>query len=140
MRKLVTSAVAVLALASAPAAATATTTYDSPFSKATGLVPERIDMGVAFVGYTLLDGPYAGRHVYVAEDIVPQVSVGQTGTAGQMIATSQLQSALRAHGYLIPVTGRYGLGTYYAVRSYESAHGFTANGIVTQAVWNALVG
>src|SRR5436190_11157500 len=267
MRKLVTSAVAVLAVASVPAAAAATATYYNPFSKATGLVPERIDMGVdfnanagspiraigdfrvyastpccshwhspedtqAFVGYTLLDGPYKGRDVYVAEDIVPQVSIGQTGTAGQTIATfkssstgletgwadtcgcgygalaseynqpdpngepggwisaagasfenllwvlrapqapnyggtphgtnpagyppvypnilplmvgshdtntSQLQNALRAHGYLIPVSRRYGLRTYHAVRGYESANAFTANGIVTQAVWNALI-
>lgn len=41
----------------------------------------------AFVGYTLSDGSYEGKSIYVAEDIIPKVSVGQTITAGQVIAT-----------------------------------------------------
>jgi hypothetical protein len=81
------------------------------------LVPERIDMGVDYadaspdpivalgdaaitqagadpgwpggesVNYTLTDGPDAGREVYVAESIVPTVSVGQRVVAGQEIAS-----------------------------------------------------
>ena len=41
----------------------------------------------AFVGYTLLDGAYARKQIYVSEDIIPKVSVGHTGKAGDVIAT-----------------------------------------------------
>ena len=81
------------------------------------LVPERIDMGVDYadagadpilalgdatinyagpdpgwmdgdsVNYTLTDGPYAGRYVYVAESVTPTVRTGQQVAAGQEIAT-----------------------------------------------------
>jgi len=81
------------------------------------LVPERIDMGVDYadaspdpilalgdavinyagpdpgwmdgdsVNYTLSDGPYAGRYVYVAESLTPTVHTGQQVTAGQEVAT-----------------------------------------------------
>jgi hypothetical protein len=81
------------------------------------LVPERIDMGVDYaddsadpilalgdatvnyagpdpgwengdsVNYTLTDGPYAGRYVYVAESVTPTVRTGQQVVAGQEIAT-----------------------------------------------------
>lgn len=46
----------------------------------------------AFVGYTLTNGPYAGKHVYVAEDIIPQVSRGDMIKAGQVIATFKSSS------------------------------------------------
>lgn len=94
--------------------------YVNPFSRISGLVPERIDQGVdfsgdgpilaignavvvrsvsnsgasgwpgnpgGFVSYRLLDGPAAGRIVYVAEDITPTVREGQQVSAGQQIAT-----------------------------------------------------
>jgi murein DD-endopeptidase MepM/ murein hydrolase activator NlpD len=81
------------------------------------LVPERIDMGVDYadgradpivalgdatinyagpdpgwmhgnsINYTLTDGPYAGRYVYVAESVTPTVRTGQHVVAGQAIAT-----------------------------------------------------
>jgi murein DD-endopeptidase MepM/ murein hydrolase activator NlpD len=81
------------------------------------LVPERIDMGVDYadnaadpilalgdavinyagpdpgwmdgdaVNYTLSDGPYQGRSVYVAESLTPTVHTGEQVTAGQEIAT-----------------------------------------------------
>jgi murein DD-endopeptidase MepM/ murein hydrolase activator NlpD len=80
------------------------------------LVPERIDQGVDFadatadpilalgnavvsyagpdpgwygysVNYTLSDGPYAGRYVYVSESVTPTVHVGQQVVAGQELAT-----------------------------------------------------
>ena len=81
------------------------------------LVAERIDMGVDYadntgdpilalgdavinyagsdpgwmdgnsVNYTLTDGAYAGRYVYVAESITPTVRTGQRVLAGQEIAT-----------------------------------------------------
>jgi murein DD-endopeptidase MepM/ murein hydrolase activator NlpD len=81
------------------------------------LIPERIDMGVDYaddtadpilalgdavvnyagpdpgwmdgnsVNYTLTDGPYAGRYVYVAESLTPTVHTGQQVVAGREIAT-----------------------------------------------------
>ena len=91
------------------------TGYVNPFARATNLVPQRIDMGVDYdgdgpilalgraqitfagpdpgwaggnsVNYTLLDGPYAGRSVYVAEAVVPTVSAGSAVPAGAEIAT-----------------------------------------------------
>jgi murein DD-endopeptidase MepM/ murein hydrolase activator NlpD len=80
------------------------------------LVPERIDQGVdyadagadpilalgdavityagtdagwygASVNYTLADGPYAGRYVYVSESVTPTVHTGDQVVAGQEIAT-----------------------------------------------------
>ena len=39
------------------------------------------------VNYTLVDGPYAGRFVYVAESVTPTVHVGQQVLAGQQVAT-----------------------------------------------------
>jgi murein DD-endopeptidase MepM/ murein hydrolase activator NlpD len=79
------------------------------------LVPERIDMGVDYaddspdpilalgdavvtyagpdpgwygesVNYTLTDGSYAGRYVYVAESLTPTVHTGQRVLAGQEVA------------------------------------------------------
>ncbi|MGZ6668297.1 MAG: lytic transglycosylase domain-containing protein [Solirubrobacteraceae bacterium] len=89
--------------------------YVNPFAHSTNLVPQRIDMGVDYdgsgaidalgaarityadadpgwaggnsVNYQLLDGPYAGRNVYVAEAVMPTVTTGQTVSAGQPIAT-----------------------------------------------------
>lgn len=40
-----------------------------------------------FLDYQLTSGPAAGDYVYVAEDVVPTVSVGQAVSAGQQIAT-----------------------------------------------------
>jgi LysM repeat protein len=87
--------------------------YVNPLSKVANLRPERIDQGADFSGsgpvlaignavitetngggwpggpfmsYRLTSGPFAGRYVYVAENITPTVSVGQTVRAGQQIA------------------------------------------------------
>jgi hypothetical protein len=38
------------------------------------------------VVYQLLDGPYAGKYIYVFEDVIPAVHVGQVVQAGQKIA------------------------------------------------------
>lgn len=88
--------------------------YVNPLSKISGLIAERVDQGVDFSGsgpilaigdakiletggsgwpggpymsYQLLNGPDAGRTVYVAENIRPTVKVGQTVKAGDTIAT-----------------------------------------------------
>jgi hypothetical protein len=89
--------------------------YVNPLRSITGLILERVDMGADFGGtgpiyaigdavitnatasnsgwpgggwvtYRLTSGPAAGLQVYVAEDVTPAVSVGQTVTAGTVIA------------------------------------------------------
>lgn len=97
--------------------------YVNPFTQVRGLVAERIDQGVDFSGngpvlaignaqitdaqssgsgwpglggwvsYRLLDGPAAGKEIYVAEDFQPSVSAGQTVGAGQQIGTMSSGSA-----------------------------------------------
>lgn len=90
--------------------------YNNPLRGISGLIPERVDMGVDFGGsgpiyaigdgvitnatdanggwpgggwitYRLTDGPAAGLMVYVAEDVKPNVQVGQTVTSSTAIAT-----------------------------------------------------
>jgi hypothetical protein len=89
--------------------------YSNPLRAVTGLIPERVDMGVDFGGsgpvyplgdavitnatgnssgwpgggwitYRLTDGPDAGLMVYVAEDVQPTVAVGQAVTPSTVIA------------------------------------------------------
>lgn len=89
--------------------------YLNPLRSVSGLVPERVDMGVDFGGagpvyaigdgvvtnatadssgwpgggwitYQLTDGPAAGLMVYVAEDVTPTVTVGQQVTPQTVIA------------------------------------------------------
>ena len=43
--------------------------------------------GGGYVEYKLTAGPYAGRYVYAAEGVTPTVSVGQTLSAGQPVAS-----------------------------------------------------
>ena len=88
-------------------------TYVDPFSQISGLVPERIDMGVdyqgtgpvlalgsgtvfntkgsgwpggVFIGITLDAGPFRGLSYFLAEDVKPAVHVGDHVVAGQEIA------------------------------------------------------
>jgi murein DD-endopeptidase MepM/ murein hydrolase activator NlpD len=90
--------------------------YLNPLRDVSGLVPERIDMGVDFNGsgpvyaigdavvtnasgdnfgwpgggwitYQLTDGPDAGLMVYVAEDVTPAVQVGQHVSSSSVIGT-----------------------------------------------------
>jgi len=89
--------------------------YVNPLKEVAGLIAERIDQGADFSGtgnilaagngkvlaatgndsgwpgggwitYQLTDGPLSGQIVYVAEDVKPTVSAGQTVHAGQTIA------------------------------------------------------
>jgi hypothetical protein len=89
--------------------------YLNPFRAITGLVPQRIDMGVDFAGsgpvypigdavvtnatgsssgwpgggwitYQLTDGPAAGLMVFVAEDVQPTVQIGEHVTPATVIA------------------------------------------------------
>jgi hypothetical protein len=89
--------------------------YRNPMRGVSGLIPERVDMGVDFGGagpvyalgnavitnatasnsgwpgggwitYQLTSGPASGLMVYVAEDVTPSVQVGQTVTSSTVIA------------------------------------------------------
>jgi hypothetical protein len=89
--------------------------YLNPLRNVSGLIPERVDMGVDFGGsgpvyalgdgvvtnatgsstgwpgggwitYRLTDGPDAGLMVYVAEDVKPTVHAGQQVTSSTVIA------------------------------------------------------
>ena len=89
--------------------------YRNPLRGATGLLPERVDMGVDFAGsgpvfalgdavitnaegnsggwpgggwitYRLTDGPDAGKVVFVAEDVAPAVRVGQHVSSSTVVA------------------------------------------------------
>lgn len=87
-------------------------TYQNPLRSVTGLVPERMDQGVdyagtgpiyamgngvvngvypnwylnePFIAYTLSDGPAAGKTVYFAECITPEVTAGQQVTSNTVI-------------------------------------------------------
>jgi murein DD-endopeptidase MepM/ murein hydrolase activator NlpD len=89
--------------------------YLNPLRNVSGLIAERVDMGVDFGGsgpvyalgdgvvtnatassggwpgggwitYKLTDGPDAGLMVYVAEDVTPAVQVGQQVTSSTVIA------------------------------------------------------
>jgi murein DD-endopeptidase MepM/ murein hydrolase activator NlpD len=89
--------------------------YLNPLRAITGLVPQRVDMGVDFAGsgpiyalgngvitnaegdnagwpgggwitYQLTNGPATGLVVYVAEDVQPTVQVGQQVTSSTVIA------------------------------------------------------
>ena len=86
--------------------------YQNPLRAVNGLTPERIDQGVdyagagpvyalgdgvvlnttnagwpggAFISYQLSDGPAAGDIVYVAENLTPEVQVGQRVTSNTVI-------------------------------------------------------
>jgi len=88
--------------------------YANPLRSVSSLVPERIDQGVDFSGsgpiyaigdgvvrnttnpgwpdggfitYQLTDGPAAGDFVYVAENVVPRVQVGQQVTPTTVVGT-----------------------------------------------------
>jgi murein DD-endopeptidase MepM/ murein hydrolase activator NlpD len=91
------------------------TVYANPLRSISGLIPERVDMGVDFGGagpiyaigdgvvtqatgasagwpgggwitYQLTDGPAAGEVVYVAEDVRPTVTVGERVTPDTVVA------------------------------------------------------
>jgi len=108
--------------------------YLNPLRAISGLVPERIDEGVDFAGtgpvyalgdgvvtsesqdsgwpgwwitYQLTDGPDAGLMVYVAEDVTPDVQVGQHVTPATVVATM--------------VAGADGIETGWAQQSAVSA-------------------
>jgi len=94
--------------------ATVRVVYENPLRDISGLIPQRVDMGVDFVGsgpvyaigdgvvtaatgvsggwpgggwitYQITDGPAAGEVVYVAEDVRPTVTAGEKVTPSTVI-------------------------------------------------------
>ena len=88
--------------------------YQDPLRAVSGLTPERVDQGVdyagsgpiyavgdgvvlnttnagwpggAFITYQLVDGPAAGDIVYVAENVVPRVTIGQEVNSDTVVGT-----------------------------------------------------
>ena len=105
--------------------------YSNPLRAVTGLIPERVDMGVDFSGsgpvyplgdavitsatgnssgwpgggwitYRLTEGPDAGLMVYVAEDVQPTVSVGEAVTPSTVIANMYDGSVGIETGWAMP--------------------------------------
>ena len=97
---------------SPPPAQGSSSGYANPLRSASALSPERIDQGVdysgfgpvytigngvvrntvgggwpggTFIAYQLTDGPASGLVVYLAEDVEPNVQVGQTVSSGTVI-------------------------------------------------------
>jgi GH25 family lysozyme M1 (1,4-beta-N-acetylmuramidase) len=54
-------------------------------------------------------------------------------------AVKAVQSQLDAHGASLTVDGAFGAATDSAVRSFQSAHGLTVDGVVGSHTWQALV-
>ncbi|MBO0713625.1 MAG: hypothetical protein J2P59_02625, partial [Acidimicrobiales bacterium] len=102
-----------------PGVAGATGGYRNPLGGVAGLRSGRIDQGVdysgagpiyalgpgivrsvynpgwpdgVFIVYELTGGPDTGRGVYVAENVVPRVTVGQTISSGTVVAVLQPQA------------------------------------------------
>ena len=114
-----------------PAAPPPAPVYLNPLRAITGLMPQRIDMGVDFAGsgpvypigdavvtnatgsnagwpgggwitYQLTDGPAAGLMVFVAEDVQPTVQVGQHVTPKTVIASMYNGGAGIETGWAMP--------------------------------------
>ncbi|MGV9563607.1 peptidoglycan-binding domain-containing protein, partial [Streptomyces sp. NPDC003480] len=66
--------------------------------------------------------------------LITTVQQGSTGPAVKAV-----QSQLDAHGASLTVDGNFGPATDSAVRSFQSAHGLTVDGIVGSDTWQALV-
>nr|WP_262928402.1 peptidoglycan-binding domain-containing protein [Streptomyces sp. CBMA29] len=66
--------------------------------------------------------------------MIVTVQQGSSGAAVQAV-----QSQLNAHGSSLAVDGSFGAGTNTAVRSFQSAHSLSADGVVGPNTWQALV-
>lgn len=62
--------------------------------------------------------------------------VVQYGNSGERVRT--IQYLLQQWGYALTVDGGFGTGTLNAVKSFQSSHGLTADGVVGNASWPAL--
>lgn len=111
--------------------ATVTVLYGNPFRDVSGLIPQRVDMGVDFAGsgpvyaigdgvvtaatgasggwpgggwitYQLTDGPAAGEVVYVAEDVRPTVTVGEHVSSSTVVGDMVVGGSGIETGWAMP--------------------------------------
>lgn len=61
----------------------------------------------------------------------------QNGSSGSAVRT--LQYMLRSSGYGVTADGAFGPATESAVRSYQSAHGLSVDGVVGDATWYSIL-
>lgn len=99
--------------------------------------------GVFGAATTSAVSSFQSTHALTVDGIVgPQtwqaliVTVRQ-GSSGP--AVSAVQSQLNAHGSSLTVDGAFGAATTSAVRSFQSAHGLSVDGVVGPQTWQALV-
>lgn len=83
---------------------------------------------------------FQSSHGLTADGVVGNASwpaltiLTQQGNSGSKVRA--VQSQLRESGYAVTVDGVFGTGTYNAVRSFQSAKGLGADGIVGDNTWN----
>jgi peptidoglycan hydrolase-like protein with peptidoglycan-binding domain len=82
---------------------------------------------------TITLATYWSQHVW---DVVDAGGVVKYGDKGQ--AVSEVQGYLRLAGYNITNDGIFGTSTKNAVKSYQSSHGLSADGIVGKSTWKVL--
>jgi murein DD-endopeptidase MepM/ murein hydrolase activator NlpD len=66
------------------------------------------------------------------------VSNVQSGASGNVVYAAQ--ALLNKHGHTLVFDGQFGARTDTAVRSFQSSHGLTANGVVDANTWRELAG
>lgn len=71
---------------------------------------------------------------YTATTATPELRKGSTG---DLVVWAQ--EHLISAGFQIPVDGGYGAQTLTAVKSFQTAHGLTADGVIGSATWAALL-
>lgn len=73
-----------------------------------------------------------------AATATPWPNIGRAG-ASAPITVRSVQYLLRAHGSGVPVTGRFGVTTAHALRSFQAQHGLPVTGRTNRPTWLALI-
>ncbi|HWE08304.1 MAG TPA: peptidoglycan-binding domain-containing protein [Solirubrobacteraceae bacterium] len=84
--------------------------------------------------WTAVSRPAGGLGGYVPYKVM--ANVGQ-GAQGDMVVWAQ--EHLVSAGYPISVSGSFGYHTLVDVEAFQSAHGLTADGVIGQDTWSALL-
>jgi hypothetical protein len=141
-------------LSRCPAPAQAAAGYENPLRDVADLKPERIDQGVdyagsgpiyalgpgvvrsvydsgwpggVFIAYELTGGPDAGHGVYVAENLVPEVSAGEQVNVNTVVATLRPQPPNLETGF----ADLQALGESEAMSDHQAASGGDAGTVST---------
>ncbi|MEU3453770.1 peptidoglycan-binding protein [Micromonospora sp. NPDC006766] len=86
---------------------------------------------VALAVSTALAGPTAAQAAAPAWPLLSNGSTGPNVTSAQYL--------LRHRGYSITVDGQYGTGTTSTVKTFQSANGLSADGVIGAQTWGKLV-